>query len=404
MHNSKDTMKIIYSDTIIPDIFVTEFMSCLNDNQIKIYLYCCFLSKNNKVFNEAVLSSVFKLSQKSISEILYTLIEAGLLYKKNTSFYISDLKEVALNKLYKLRTSPSIETLDEKKDIISSLNTKFFQGVMAISWYTSIETLFSLYKFDDDVMYSLFSYCYDRDALSKAYIEAVAKNWSENGVKTNFDLENYFIKYKALKSISNKISKKLNRRTALTQYEEKYIEKWIKEYGFSFDIINLALKATTKISNPNLEYVHKILTTWHKKGYKTKEVIIAANKKFIENKKSPDNSKGIIIKKHYETVRKSNSNLLKERKYKIYQEIQSYKQLEDDITELSIKAFSSNDIKKQNILNSIKEKEDKRISLLIKYGFGKNYLDPIYTCLKCEDTGLLSSGKSCECKKNIKLK
>jgi len=401
MQNSKDNMKIIYSDTTIPDFFISEYMPLLNDNQVKVYLYCCFLDKYKKVFNEIVLSHIFKLPQEKIIEILYSLIDAGLIIKKNTTFYLVDIKEVALKKLYKPITSPTIDALDEKKDIISAINKNFFQSVMAIAWYTTIETLFTLYKFDDDVMYSLFSYCFNKDTLSKAYVETVAKNWSENGVKNNFDLESYFDRYKNIKILAKKVARKLNRKTPLTQYEEKYIEKWTKQYKFSFEIIDIALKNTTKISNPNLEYVHKILTTWHEKGYKTREDIDLGNKKFLNKQNSSGPTKGMTTKKYYENIRLENKATLEKRKQKVYIDIPLYKQLEDDIVELSIKVFSLNNEKKQDILQKIKLKESNKMTLLVKSGYDKDYLNPIYTCQKCEDTGLLPTGKPCNCKKNI---
>ncbi len=38
------------------------------------------------------------------------------------------------------------------------------------------------------------------------------------------------------------IAKKLGRYTAFTEFEEEYIEKWVIDYGYSLDVINLALK------------------------------------------------------------------------------------------------------------------------------------------------------------------
>ncbi|MBN2852419.1 MAG: DnaD domain protein [Clostridia bacterium] len=401
MYDSNETLKMIYSDTNIPDIFISEYMPSLNDGQVKVYLFCCYLDKNHKKINELVLSNALRLEVKEASDILFTLIEANLLIKKHAEYHINDIKELEINKLYKPRTVVNQADIGEKREIISSINTKFFQGSMQISWYSTIETLFSLYKFEDSVMYSLFSDCFERGKLKKAYVEQVAKSWSENGVKTHFDLEDYFTRYKSMKDLYVKIEKRLNRKTPLTQYEEKYVEKWLKDYGFSFDIIDIALKNTTKISNPNLEYVHKILTTWHKNGYKTKEEVIHANKQFFENKgKSAENS-NVDIKKLYEKVRKQNDAETKKRKTEVYKKITSYKTLDDAITDLSIQALSASGEFKQKLLTSIKEKENEKMALLLEYGFDKDYLTPIYTCHFCRDTGILPNGDTCDCRKEI---
>lgn len=402
MYDSNDTLKMIYSDTDIPDIFISEYMPSLLDNQVKVYVYCCYLAKNHKNINEMVLANVFKMSPQDMVDLLYTLIESNLLSKNNTDYRLKDIKEIELRKLYKPRTAPLAEDLGKKKDIISSINKRFFQGVMPISWYTSIETMFKLHKFDDDVMYSLFSTCFERGKLKKAYIEEVARNWSENGVKTHFDLEDYYMKYKTMRETSTKVAKKLNRQTPLTQYEEKYVNKWVKDYGYSFDIIELALKNTTKINNPNLEYVHKILTTWYKNGYKTKEEIKKANRKYRENKTTIASQRKNDVKDYYEKIRNENLLVHKTRLQGVYKKIPTYQELETQMTELSISSLSANTSKKNELLAQIDGIDQVLLELLINNGFAKNYLHKIITCTKCRDTGVLPNGLACSCRKNIK--
>jgi len=36
---------ILYSDTLVPDIFITEYMPSMSSDYVKVYLYCLFLSK-----------------------------------------------------------------------------------------------------------------------------------------------------------------------------------------------------------------------------------------------------------------------------------------------------------------------------------------------------------------------
>ena len=50
---------ILYSDTLVPDIFITEYMPLMDSNSVKVYLYCLFLSKHNK-----------KLPQKNLPKTL----------------------------------------------------------------------------------------------------------------------------------------------------------------------------------------------------------------------------------------------------------------------------------------------------------------------------------------------
>ena len=69
------------------------------------------------------------------------------------------------------------------------------------------------------------------------------------------------------------ISKKLGYNRQLTQYEQAYIEKWSVDYNFSLEIIEIALKKTTSKANPNFDYLDKLLTDWHDRGFTTVEEI-----------------------------------------------------------------------------------------------------------------------------------
>ena len=91
-------------------------------------------------------------------------------------------------------------------------------------------------------MIALFGYCFDRSALHKAYIQRVAETWNKNNIKTFNDLDTYYEKQEKVKTIANTISKKLGLNRQLTEYEYAYIETWLNEFGYSLDIIEIALK------------------------------------------------------------------------------------------------------------------------------------------------------------------
>ena len=65
-----------------------------------------------------------------------------------------------------------------------------------------------------------------------------------------------FIEYdennEKIKKAKKNIAKKLGLTRNLTQYEEAYIEKWLQEYKYNLEIIDLALKKTTSKSFTNV--------------------------------------------------------------------------------------------------------------------------------------------------------
>ena len=68
-------------------------------------------------------------------------------------------------------------------------------------------------------------------------------------------------------------NKKLGFSRQLSQYEQAYVEKWLVDYGYSFDIIEIALKKTTSKANPNFDYIDRILSDWYDHKLKTADEI-----------------------------------------------------------------------------------------------------------------------------------
>ncbi|MCX7841933.1 MAG: DnaD domain protein [Clostridia bacterium] len=287
---------ILYSDTLVPDIFISEYMPSMDGNCTKVYLYCLFLSKYNKKVSAEEIAKAIGIDASKVRDALIYLSNVGIISWKEDHVLINDIKEKEIKKIYRLKTTSSPEEAVHSSErnkrrncIITAINNNFFQGVMAPSWYTDIDAWFDRYRFDEDVMYALFQHCYNHKGLSKQYIVKVADSWSSKGIKNSFDLDAYSIEYQKFKEVKLKIVKKLKRKDFLTEYEDEYIEKWVMDYKYDFDIIDLALKKTTAISRPSFDYVNKILATWHEKGLRTKEDIIAYEREQKQN--SPRQSK-----------------------------------------------------------------------------------------------------------------
>lgn len=282
----------LFSNTLIPDIFFSEYLSEASGDFIKVYLYMVFLSKYDKDIKVNDLSKKLVLPLKTIQDAVKYWEEQGLLTKKNTGYIINNMQEIELHKLYKPKTALSAEQLQKSTEnqkrakAIEHINNKFFSGLMPTTWYPEIELWFKKYNFDEEVMIALFSYCFDRSALHKNYVQTVAEAWSQNNVKTFNDLDIYYQKQEKLNIIKKSISKKLGLTRPLTQYEHGYIERWNIDYGYGMDIIEIALKKTTSKANPNFEYLDKLLTDWHSRGFKTADEIQAFLKNMKEKNKN----------------------------------------------------------------------------------------------------------------------
>ena len=308
--NFKIKKTLLYSDTQLSDIFISDYLPALDADSVKLYVYCLFLAKYNKTFDVTTLSEKLGMSKDIVRNCTDNLRSCGLIVQNENSITFNDLKERAVLSNFKPRESSDpqkcMSSIIHKKRnrVIKSINNKFFQGLMSPSWYTDIDSWFDMFKFEDDAMYMLFQHCFDRGVLQKNYILTVARDWFNKGITTSLDVENYYEEYQKIKNISYKIRKKLNRSTPFSEYDEKVIEKWISSFKYDFDIIELALQKTTGTANPNLNYVNRIIENWYKMGLKTREDIISySNSNKGKKNKSNTNTNNIdtkVLSKNFE--------------------------------------------------------------------------------------------------------
>ncbi len=276
---------VIYSDTQVPDIFLSEYLPSMKCEYVKVYIYSLFLCKHGRRLTCEELSKRLSMETGRVNDAFLHLESLGVLRRKDGRIILADLKQKEINKIYRMKTTSTPEEAarncernKHRNKIISAINDTFFQGVMSPSWYTDIDAWFDKYGFEEDVMYTLFQHCYDHKALTKSYICKVAESWHSRSIKNSFDLDKFFIEYKKKRDLKGQIIKKLKLARNLTEYEDEFIEKWSLEYGYDIDIIEIALKKTTARTHPNFRYLNGIVSSWHKAGLSTRDKIMEFEK------------------------------------------------------------------------------------------------------------------------------
>lgn len=144
-------------------------------------------------------------------------------------------------------------------------------------------------KMSVDLIDFLIQYCVGRGHKSMRYIETVAMAWSKEGIttvemakdSTSRYGRDYFTILKAM-GITNRNP---------VDSEIVMMDTWLKDYGFSMDMIQAACSRTImQTGQPSFQYAHKILTGWFKKGALTPEAVHALDVQ--HQKRSQDNSRG----------------------------------------------------------------------------------------------------------------
>lgn len=270
--NFEKNWSTLFEDINIPELFVSNHLTNANGDYVKLYLYCMFISKHNGDISPLDLSKKLSLPLSTVEQGLKYWEENGVMTRKQKNYILNDLKQQEIGKLYtpKLTSLPEDAVKNTSKNvqrtkIVNAINSMFFQGVMSPTWYTDIDTLFAKYKFEEDVVYSLFQYCFDRQALHRKYLFTVADAWAQSGIVTMEDVDNYYSQFEKTNQMKKSIGKKLGFVRNLSEYEEAYVNKWVNDFNYPLDIIEIALKKTTSKTNPSFDYIDKILTDWHER-------------------------------------------------------------------------------------------------------------------------------------------
>lgn len=140
--------------------------------------------------------------------------------------------------------------------IIETYLKRPLNGTELQTIYFFIDTL----KMSDDLIDYLFQYCVGNSKTSFHYIERLAIEWAQNGVKTPAQAKAFSYKYA---KIVYQVMKALGRSTVPTDDEAHYVHTWSKDMGFTDDIILEACRRSTiETSSNRLRYADGILKSW----------------------------------------------------------------------------------------------------------------------------------------------
>ena len=146
-----------------------------------------------------------------------------------------------------------------------------------------------------DLLEYLVESCVEAGHKSIHYIEKVALDWHEQGIRTVDDARGQVSVinkqyYQVLKAFGQ-------RRRDPSPEEEKTMHVWFYDYGFQVDIIVEACNRTMKtIHEPSFEYAGRILADWKKKGVRSRSDIDALDQAFAKEQEAKKGQRGETAK------------------------------------------------------------------------------------------------------------
>ena len=252
--------------TVIPDDFIKNYMPMANGDYVKIYLYILHCAKSDKVPSISTLVDIFQCTENDVKRALKYWESKGLLAFEET---VQTQPETPVSAAPEKHSYSAAETKAFKE------HTEIKQLLFVCEQYmgkqltrTDIETLLYFYdqlQFSTDLIEYLVEYSVSKNKKSLRYMETVALEWHKKGIKTVEDAKldsKPFAKecYLVLKALG------INNHEPLPT-EVAFVNRWMKEYDFTIDIILEACNRTImKIHKPSFEYADGILKAWKNAG------------------------------------------------------------------------------------------------------------------------------------------
>lgn len=118
-----------------------------------------------------------------------------------------------------------------------------------------------------------------------------------------------------------------------------------------------------------------------------------------------NNSQYEAILKEYQRTRDSNRILAESRRQEVYEAVPGYRRLEESISTLSVasarRMLEGDEDALTRLHEELAEVTEKQRLLLSEHGFPADYLEPVYRCPDCQDTGYIASAnglrEKCHC-------
>jgi len=391
-------------DTAIPNLFITDFMPDAPDADfVKVYIYAYMCCRQGIALTHIELAERLGLEMtKVVSAWKYFADRRIVKIKGDDNAFDVEFIDVK-GMLYATEKTRGRKSADQGSESLSDpALAALFKNIAVICGAPSIDggdarRILSWIEEDGatpEIVEFAYQFCLDeRGEKSAKYVEKVVKEWTGKNLKTIQDVRDYRAKTDARSAVHKKLMEALGLRyVVITAAEEKKFNLWLDDYGYTPEQLLELTEKTAGVSN-KLTYLGGIIR-------KERE---AAGKSATDS--GAKARRGLAARdEYYKKTRRKNEDLRAARLEEVYSSLPAVKKIDDQIAALNteiMKTLTSGMADKKNAMNrltkEIAKTIDERKKLLSNAGLSPDYTDEIYSCARCNDSGMLENGSSCDC-------
>lgn len=274
--NYKINFESFSNNFALPQAIIDDSFESLDSSCLKIILL--IYKNSDKHYSVNLLSNLLNISEAKVEQGIAYWISKGILKEDNAK--VIDEKSIVVNTLKSGKAVPaSIPPVTNNKEYVFLLQCMegLVQRPITSTEQKTIAQILEFLKLPADVVLMAIDFCISQNKLNARYIEAVCTDWAERGINTHELAEQYlsFIKKNREKESQVKRILGISDRK-LIDSEINFIRRWLSEFAYDIDVIQLAYERTIKsIGKLAFPYMNKILLSWHEKNYKNLDDINA---------------------------------------------------------------------------------------------------------------------------------
>ena len=412
--------EIYMYDTHVENLFIGEFMSQAPGEFVKVYLYALMYAELRLPMDNATVARETGLSAEEVERAWVYWEKKGVIKRtcpdpEDRSRYETAFLRLREQVYHSGAARDAAEENAEERELKEIPNSRIpgayaesFSDATLQRMYSAIERITGR-MFDakepqailswieegaePDGIVEAYRYCASiRKNTRPSYVGAIVREWAEKGIKTPEQIAAHLAESDARHNRYRRVMRALGFARQPGEEERRIMDTWFDELGCQMDEVLEACKKTSGISNPNINYVNKVLIGT-KKGSEP------------QTKEKPTAGSDAIRRRReaYDQLRQRHAAELEERRNAILEQIPRIGEIEQEAHQWSMKLSGlvlgggSSSAAVQQVREQLEQLEAEKTALLQQHHVDASALEMEYTCELCHDTGFLDDGTRCSC-------
>ena len=394
-------------DTGIENIFISEYMLSAPGDYVKVYLYGRMHAEMGEGVSVGVMAQQLSMKEAEVHKAWTYWEHMGAVRRIKSPdgdlVEFVNLKELIYNKKQdepKVQVKPPVP--NQNRAILSDKNIQsMFKSIERIlgrimngTEMMEILSWINDYKAAPEIIVYAFSHCKDKGKESLRYVAAVVKRWVDEGLEDIIAVEEFLDRIDQRYYLYKRVYKALGFARNATEEEMKIMNRWFDDMGFDIERVLEACKKTSGISNPNINYVNKILINWYQEE----------SGKTVNVGDTPKPATAADVQRYYTYLRNKAEDEAAARTREVYETIPEIRSIEDkmsacsmQISKVYLSGADNKELEVKRLQKTINDLNQEKAILLTDHDFELDYMDVHYSCEMCKDTGTNDEGGRCEC-------